>query len=709
MIGETVSHYRILEELGRGGMGVVYKAEDTRLKRTVALKFLSPELTRDETSKSRFIQEAQAASALQHNNICTIHEIDDTEDGHLFISMDYYDGETLKDKISRGPVPVDEAIDLVSQVAAGLSEAHAAGMVHRDIKPANIMVTDRNVVKILDFGLAKLAGQARLTKTGTELGTISYISPDQASGAEVDQRSDIFSLGVVMYELITGELPFKGDHDAAIVYSIMNTEPTRPSRIREQIPAEVEEIILKAMEKDPEHRYRLVDEVRTQLKLAGMAVEAGASVGSNESQPTIAVLPFTNMSADREQDYFCDGMAEDIINDLSKIEGLRVAARTSSFAFKGKSEDVRRIGRRLGVSTVLEGSVQKAGNRLRITIQLVNVRDGYHIWSQRYDRDLEDVFAIQDEIGRKIVEALEVRLTDTEKQMFDRVQTTDVEAYDFYLRGRQSFHRLGTGWMERARNLFMSAIIRDSEYCLAYCGLADCYSMLSMYFSDDKTNIENAVIASRKALELDPELAEARASHGLAISLDRQYDDAYREFEKAIQLSPRLYEAYYYWARTCWAQGDLEKAAELFEKAASVRPEDYQSILLAANAYRGLDRKEDFRDACRRGLEKAEAQIKLEPDDARAWYLGAQALCGLGERDKGIEWIRHALSDFPADTAIYYNAACVFSELGMFDEVMECFGKAIFGGFAHKDWIDNDPYFENVRRDPRFSKILENL
>jgi TolB-like protein/Tfp pilus assembly protein PilF len=534
------------------------------------------------------------------------------------------------------------------------------------------------------------------------------MSPEQVSCGEIDERSDIFSLGVVMYELLTGELPFKGDHDAAIIYSIINVEPENPNKIRKQIPVEIGEIVLRAVEKDPARRYRFADELRAQLRLAKTALESGSADLSVESQPSIAVLPFTNMSADMEQDYFCDGMAEDIVNDLSKIAGLRVAARTSSFAYKGKSEDVRDIGKRLGVDTVLEGGVQKSGERLRITVQLVNVKNGYHIWSEKYDRNLEDIFAIQDEIGRMIVESLKVKLTDKEKRVLDKVPTTNVEAYDFYIRGRQSFHRLGTKALERARNLFMSAIIRDSEYCLAYCGLADCYSMTYMYFDNDKTHIENAAIASIKALELDKELAEPHASHGLAIALDHKYDEADREFKRAVQLSPKLFEAYYYWGRTYFARGDLEKAAELFEKADVVRPEDYQAILLAANAYRGLNRQADLEASCRRGLEILETHLKLEPDDARAWQLGAQAHCELGERDKALEWVSRSMS-LPSDSSTFYNAACVFSELGMFEEVFENFDKAVDIGYSHKEWIENDPYFEFVRNDPRFQAILEKL
>ncbi|UCG53418.1 MAG: protein kinase [Candidatus Latescibacterota bacterium] len=708
MIGQTVAHYKITEELGEGGMGLLYKAEDTRLKRTVALKFLPDELTRDEDAKERFIREARAASGLQHNNICTIHEIGKTGDGRLFICMDYYEGETLKEKIASGPVSIDDVVDVAIQVAGGLSKAHDAGIVHRDIKSANLLVTEDGVVKILDFGLAKSGGTARVTKTGTTVGTVAYMSPEQATGGDVDERSDVFSLGVVMYELLTGELPFKGDHDAAIIYSIVNLEPKSPSQIRKEVPAEIEEIVLRAMAKDLTRRYRLADEMLAQLKRSKRSLESGTADRAAVRQPSIAVLPFTNMSADREQDYFCDGMAEDIINNLSQIVGLRVAARTSSFAYKGKSADVREIGRNLGVDTVLEGGVQKAGDRLRITVQLVNVMDGYHVWSEKFDRDLEDVFAIQDEIGRNIVESLEVKLTDKERRVLDKVPTKDVEAYDFYIRGRQSFHRLSERPLHRARNLFTSAIIIDPAYALAYCGLADCHSMLYMYFDSDKTNIENAVTASKKALELDPELAESHASYGLANMMAEQYDRAEEVLRKAIQLSPNLYEAYYYCARTYWVRGDLEKAAEFFIKASAVRQEDYQALLLAANAYRGLNKPTELEAACRRGLEIAERHVVNEPDDARAWCLGAQAHCQLGDREKALEWIERALSLARDDLMVLYNSACVYAELKMSDKFFECFGRTLKSkSRAYKEWIQHDPYLEQFRDDPLFSKLME--
>ena len=704
MIGKRIKHYDILEEIGGGGMGVVYKAKDTNLKRAVALKFLPPELTRDPDAMERFVLEARAASALQHHNICTIHEIDETADGDLFICMDYYEGKTLREILSDGPLAIDSALGFVAQVAEGLAKAHDAGMVHRDIKPDNIMVTGDGLVKILDFGLAKLGGLS-VSKKGKTAGTIKYMSPEQASGGDVDGRSDIFSLGVVLYELLSGVVPFKGDNDAVIIYSIVNLEPASLSTLRDDFPPELDRIVFKALEKDKTRRYQVVDELLAKLK-SWTRTRESMQEHSGPRQRSIAVLPFANMSTDKDQDHFCDGMAEDIINNLSQIVGLRVAARTSSFAFKGQREDIRKIGRHLGVETILEGGVRKAGNKLRITVQLVNIESGYQMWSERYDRDFEDVFVVQDEIGRSIAGALEVQLTERDQRVLQKVQTRNAAAYDFYIRGRESFHRLGFKTLERARNLFTSAIITDPGYALAYCGLADCHSFLYLYFDNDKTNIEIAVTASKKALELAPELAESHASNGLAVTCDKRYEKADEEYARAMELSPRLFEAYYYAGRTHWVRGDLEKAMEFFIKASDVRPEDYQALLLAANAYKGLNRPTGFEEMCREGLSVAETHLEYEPDDTRAWYLGAQALICLGERDKAIEWIELALALEPSDSLTLYNVACVYSEARMLDTFFGYFERALSSGFLMKAWIENDPYLDNARHDPRFEKLV---
>ncbi|UCH85265.1 MAG: protein kinase [Candidatus Latescibacterota bacterium] len=706
MIGTTIAHYKIVDRLGGGGMGVVYKAEDTKLKRTVALKILTREKGVSERDKRRFLQEARAAAALRHPNICTVFEIGE-EDGLSYITMAYVPGRSLKQIIDGGLLPIERVLDIAIQIAKGLREAHDKGVVHRDIKSANIMIDDDGRATILDFGLARLAGQSQVTKEGSTVGTVTYMSPEQAQAGDVDHRTDIWALGVCMYEMITGTLPFQGDHDSVILYQIVNESPPPMADARPDIPVMVRQIAQKAMDKDPDKRYQHAAGMLADLNTAVKKIKTG--IAATVSEPSIAVLPFANMSADENQEYFCDGMAEEIINSLTQIEGLRVTSRTSSFAYKGVNIDIRDIGRKLGVETVLEGSVQKAGKRLRITAQLVNVADGYHLWSKRYDRDLEDVFTIQEEIAEKIVDALKGRLTEQEKKTIERVPTKDVGAYDFYIRGRQYFHGLGGKGLEYARNMFTSAIIEDPQYALAYCGLADCYSMIYMYYDSNKTIIENAMTASRKALRLNAELAEAHASHGLALSLDGRYEEAEQAFERAIEISPKLFEAHYYYARACRAQGKLERAVELFANASALRPEDYQSPILMADTYRGLKNRDAMLDAFRHGHAIARKHLELHPDDARACYLGAHALLELDERDKAIEWNEHAMKLAPYDPATLYNSACLFAVMGETDKTFESLAKAIDCGFSHRDWLENDPDFERIREDPRYKTLLAKI
>ncbi|MGD8979881.1 MAG: serine/threonine-protein kinase, partial [candidate division WOR-3 bacterium] len=367
MIGETISHYRILEELGGGGMGVVYKAKDIKLKRNVALKFLPHDLTRDRTAKQRFIKEAQTASSLDHPNICNIHEIDETKDGQLFICMACYEGETLKRTIEKGPLDIDRIIDITLQVAQGLVKAHSKEIVHRDIKPANIFITEDGHVKILDFGLAKLVGKSSLTKTGTATGTVAYMSPEQASGEEVSYQTDIWSLGAVLYEMLSGIQPFKGDSWEAVVYAILNNEPQKIRLSRPDTPDALQTVVQRMLQKNPQRRYKNVDNLINDLEPIKNKTAVATAPITDEERPSasIAVMPFLDMSPRKDQEYFCDGMAEELINSLTHIKDLRVVARTSAFSFKNKNLDVRDIGRKLNVDTVLEGSVRKAGDRLR--------------------------------------------------------------------------------------------------------------------------------------------------------------------------------------------------------------------------------------------------------------------------------------------------------------------------------------------------------
>ncbi|MEJ2719981.1 MAG: protein kinase [bacterium] len=555
MSGQTISHYRLVEKLGEGGMGVVYKAEDTKLKRTVALKFLPPDLTREPDARTRFIQEAQAASALDHPNVCTIHEIGDTEDGQYFISMSYYEGETLKRKIERGPLSLEEVVGIAECIARGLGKAHSSGIVHRDVKPANILVTADGQVKVLDFGLAKLAGQTRLTKTGTTVGTVAYMSPEQTRGDEVTPGTDIWSLGVVMFEMLTGRLPFRGDYEQAIIYSIMNERPQSIRDLRSDVPFELEQVVARALAKDPVERYRQMTDLLAGLGSVRRTMESRTKKEEPTETtlaPSIAVLPFVNMSSDPENEYFGDGLAEELINALTKLKGLRVAARTSAFTFRGGEADIKEIGKKLDVGSVLEGSVRKAGNRLRITAQLVNIADGYHLWSERYDREMDDIFAIQDEITAAIVEQLKIELIGKKKETIVKRYTESLEAYDHYLKGIYYWNKLTPGGFERSIECFEKAIEEDPHYALAYAGAADSRWLSSFWGNlPPRQTYPKAREAARKAIEIDETIGEAHASLGAVHTFyDWDWEAAEREFIRALELVPtspytRIYYSLY--------------------------------------------------------------------------------------------------------------------------------------------------------------------
>lgn len=430
----------------------------------------------------------------------------------------------------------------------------------------------------------------------------------------------------------------------------------------------------------------------------------------SSAEPTgssIAVLPFVDMSPDKDQDYFCEGMAEEIINALTKIHGVQVASRTASFQFRDETTDITQIGERLNVNTVLEGSVRKAGDRLRVMAQLIKVEDGYHIWSEGYDRDLQDVFAIQKEIAENIVHAFQLSLSPTEEKAIEIQPTTDVEAYDFYLRGRKYFYHHHKRGFNYARELFSRAIELDSGYALAHAGLADCFSYIYMYADSSVSNRLQAETASRLALALDPKLAQAHASRGLALSLSKRYEEAEQAFESAIRLDPKLFEAYYFYARDSLAQGKLEKAAASFEAASRVRPEDYQSPAFLAQAYTGLGRKEEAIKAKWKALDLIEHHLERNPDDARALYLGATGLVELGKREQGLEWAKRALAMDPDDPMILYNVACVYSVARELDRALDCLEKSVAGGMAHMEWIEHDSDLDPLREQPRFKALLK--
>jgi len=733
MIGKTISHYRIQEKIGEGGMGVVYKAEDTKLKRTVALKFLPPEWTRDQEAKQRFIQEGQAAAALDHPNICTIYEIDEAE-GRTFIAMAYIEGQSLKERLASGPLDINGAINIITQVAEGLKKAHFKGIIHRDIKPANIMLTEEGLAKIMDFGLAKLEWGVDLTKTATIMGTAAYMSPEQAKGQDVDHRTDIWSLGAMLYEMLSGARPFKSEHDQAVFYSILHEDPEPIRKIKEYIPDKLEKIILRTLEKNPQSRYADMSEMLTELKEIRQK-----PVSISSEKPSIAVLPFVNMSADPENEYFSDGLAEELINALTNVKDLHVVARTSSFAFKGEKVDIREIGQKLNVKTLLEGSVRKAGNQVRITAQLIKVEDGYHLWSDRFDRNMEDIFAIQDEITEKIVENLKTTL-DLPTHIQDRRQDVNLEAYDLYLKGRYFWNKFSPQWVNKAMDYYNQAITKDPDFALPYTALAEASVMFSTGFDllPSRDAMPKARAAATKALGLDRGLAEAHVALGLvATCYDWDRTVAKEHFQKALELNPNSamvhqYIEYY----LTFLENEFQEGIAHLESAQELDPLNLFIKTRLAFMYYYLW---DFD----RSLDMTKDIVKSDPsfpvvyiclmdvygqmgmyDEAIAagekmLALGARATGTLGvlgayysradQKEKSMEMLSELKERSERGYVSSFWMATVYHFLGDKDKAFEWFEKAYDEQDGNLIFITAPPPFKSLWPDPRYKSLLKKM
>ena len=786
MIGETLARYKITGMLGEGGMGVVYRAEDSELGREVALKLLPPEMADNPKRLERFRREAKAVAALNHPNIVTIYSIESVDATH-FLTMELVEGESLNNIIPPGGLPLAKVFDIAIPLADALSSAHERGIVHRDFKPANVMVTGKNRIKVLDFGLAKLvedpdakSGEPALTAVPTELtaegivmGTAPYMSPEQVEGLAVDHRTDIFSLGIVLYEMATGRRPFAGDTSAALVSSILRDTPPTVTEINESLPRHLARIIQHCLEKDLEARYQSAKDVRNELKslrrevdsgvvttgsgptsissapkstgtrryglwtavgLAAIVILAagwwlgrgserpssvesqkGAAGGANAAaaargdMPSVAVLPFANLSADPDNEYFTDGLTEELISALANVEGLRIPARTSVYALKGTNLDIHEIGRRLGVDNILEGSVRKAGDQLRISAQLIKVADGFNLWSETYDRELSDVFVIQGEIADSIVEALQLTLSPVEKQALRSERTTDFKAYEFYLRGRGHYRRRTRTDFESAREMFSKAIEIDSGYALAWAGLADTYTEFWRSYESTEENLVKAEEASREAVELDPNLAEAHASRGFALGQRRLYDEAAEAFRRAMELNPRLFEAYYYYGTMAFSAGRLETAAEMFERASGVAPDEIRALQLLPQVYTRLGREVAAAAANRQRVEVVERRLEFDPDDVPMLLDGASALAALGERQRSLEWASRVLDKAGDDALVLYNLACLYSLAGEVTSALEALEKSYAAGLADPEWMRQDSDLDNIRKHPRYKDLVKRM
>jgi len=678
LIGRTISHYEIIEKLGEGGMGVVYRARDTRLGREVALKFLPAGLAGDEQSRERLMREARAAAALSHPNICTIHEVDEF-DGQPFIAMECVEGRSLKQQLADGPLGLDDAVRYAAQMAGALAEAHGKGIVHRDVKPANVMITPNGEAKIMDFGLAKAADRTLLTREGTTLGTVAYMSPEQARGETVDHRTDIWSLGVVLYEMAAGRRPFGGEYDQAVIYSILNREPESLSAMRSDVPGGLERIVMKALSKDAGERQQSMRDVRDALEsLRARSRPGGAKGGPGGREPSIAVLPFVNMSADPENEYFSDGLAEELINALAGLKGLRVVARTSSFRFRGKDTDIREIGRLLDVGSILEGSVRKSGTRLRITAQLINVDDGYHIWSERFDRELEDIFDIQDEIARAVAKKLEVSLSLGAGETIVKQYTGNIDAYSLYLKGLYNWNLMTPESWVLSRECLEQALKIDPGFAPAYAGLAVWYQSQSYWGEmppveayeksmenakralaiDDEMPLVHDVLACnyylhdrdwpaserefRRSLELDPTSSMSRVNYGLHLILNGRIEDALEQPLIAKRYDPLSVIVNTWSALILFFAGKVEDAIAQMKKTIEMEPAHWQPHYQLAIVYLDSSR---FDETAR----EAEKAVELSGDASIALMIlscirfltggekeGREILGRLSEREKTV-------------------------------------------------------------------------
>jgi serine/threonine protein kinase len=745
---EFAGRYRILDELGRGGMGRVYKAMDREISEAVALKVLIPEISLDERMIERFRNELKLARRISHKNVCRIFDLGNCE-GIYFITMEFIAGDNLKSIIRMmGPLSPARALSIAGQVCDGMAEAHRLGVVHRDLKSSNIMIDRDGSARIMDFGIARAGESKGLTDRGTLIGTPEYMAPEQIEGKDVDNRSDIYSLGIILFEMMTGRVPFEGNTPLSVAMMQKTAKPPDPRKLNAQTPEALSAAISKCLEKDQTARYQKIEELAAELH----GVSEGYAESERSRQPaktesltpggtrlmnSVAVLPFIDLSPQKDQEYFCEGLAEEIITDLAKVRNLEVAAKSSAFSPKFKNMDVREIGRELGVAAVLEGSVRRDANRLRVTAQLINVATGYHFWSEKYERTFEDVFAIQDEITLAIVDRLKVKLLGDEKAVLLKRHTDNAGAYNLYLMGRYYWNLRTSEGMKRGVESFAQAIAKDPSYALAYAGVSDCYGIFALYYMPPRPTLLRAKEAAVRALELDDSLAEAHTSLAFVKhKLERDWAGAEREFGRAIELDPEYIWAHSWYALFLAVMGRHQESLVEIKRALAVDPTSAQlnmvhgMVLYLArfydravevlakvvetepqhvlgNFYLGVSYKEKGK------YEEALAHVQKAAEltgNAPFFVQGIGYIHAAAGRREQAQGILGRLTEMMTKAYVSpFFTALIHFQLGEKDRGFELLNKAFADGDHWLEFIKVFPDLDGVRTDPRYFELLKKL
>ena len=717
-------------------MGEVYLANDTKLDRKVALKILPSDVVDAKSGDRvrRFVQEAKAASALNHPNILTIYEIDEI-DSAQFIATEFIDGETLRERIRMSSFKPVDALEIGIQVASALAATHSVGIIHRDIKPDNIMLRRDGIVKVLDFGLAKLTRGRPTTETdslaptqnfintgyGVVLGTAHYMSPEQARGFEVDHRSDIWSLGCVLYEMIAGRQPFHGNTAIDVMSGIVDREPESLLNQLPECPRELERIVSRTLRKDREERYQSVQDLLIDLKDLKRQLETQSQnvfvsrtsfelSGESVPEKSIAVLYFENMNSDKESDYFCAGMTEDIITDLSKIKDLKVVSRNDVLPYRNKEVNTRQVGEALRVNYILEGSVRTAGNRIRITAQLVSVRDGYHLWAERFDRLVEDIFDLQNEVSQKIVEAMKISLTESERQLLKQKPTDDLKAYDFYMRGRELLSLKGRNNTALAIQMFENASEIDRAFASPYAGLAEAYLTMYEWYDGNSSWLTKAIEMNRKALELDPASLGAKFGIAMVYFNQRRFAESKRSLEEILRENSDFYPAYLRLGMIAESSKDLEGALKYYRRAAELKPYDEDAWMFVGDIYRKLGKVDSASRAELKVVEITSRKLEASLDDIIVMSRLAAAYARFGSVEEANATLRRTLQLTPNDGLVVFNCACAYALLGEKKWSLILLRRAFDSGFrtvAH--WARTDSAFDSLRGDKEFEQLLTEI